>query len=87
MYVFAHTCARLEFTSAIPRAHRCVTARLIRLPDLHISVCVSVRAEEEEGGREAEGSSGLLLRLLCIIPNKQLITRVLNQGELASSGS
>lgn len=32
-------------------------------------------------------SSGLLLRLLCIIPNKQLITRVLNQGEPASSGS
>ena len=52
MYVFAHTCARLEFTSPIPRAHRCVTARLIRLPDLHISVCVSVRAEEEE---EEEG--------------------------------
>jgi len=32
-------------------------------------------------------SSGLLLRLLCIIPNKQLITRVLNHGELVSSGS
>lgn len=55
----------------------------------HISV-VRLRERRVGGGRGeggGEGSSGLLLRLLCIIPNKQLITRVLNQGELASSGS
>lgn len=51
-------------------------------------LCIDFNAHiSVSGGGAGEGSSGLLLRLLCIIPNKQLITRVLNQGELASSGS
>ena len=50
LHIPAHVGVHMAYsTSALLRY--CVTARLIRLPDLHISVCVSVRAEEE-GGRE-----------------------------------
>lgn len=69
-------CTYVPEHGSTAQAAGCVRARTSRTFTQRTYLCCAPADPEGEGG-----VCELLPRLLCIIPNKQLITRVLNRGE------
>lgn len=65
----------------------CTFLHVLYFQFMCVHICCLGMCVKEEGGGRCGGRSGCFWALAAPTVNKQLITRVLNQGELASGGS